>query len=133
MSRSCLAACLWGAIFFWATAILWLSSHSPSDLPEAAFVFSDKINHFVAFAVGGWLAASALRSQRPGSPAQGCIVLAIALVSVFGAIDEGLQTFTPGRSGGDLLDWIADFLGAIAGALLSLKTHVRLERLLARP
>jgi VanZ family protein len=43
------------------------------------------------------------------------------------------QTFTPGRTGGDLYDWIADFLGGIAGALLTLPTHARLARLITRP
>jgi VanZ family protein len=55
------------------------------------------------------------------------------LVAAFGVIDETWQTSTPGRMGGDPYDWIADFLGAIAGALLTLRTHARLERLITRP
>ena len=62
-----------------------------------------------------------------------CILMAICLLAAFGASDELLQKFTPGRSGGDLYDWIADFLGAITGALLNLTTHARLERFLASP
>jgi VanZ family protein len=61
------------------------------------------------------------------------ILTAIVLVAAFGVIDETWQTSTPGRMGGDLYDWIADFLGAIAGALLTLRTHARLERLITRP
>ena len=38
----------------------------------------------------------------------------------FGALDELWQEFTPGRSGGDLYDWIADALGATVGAALTL-------------
>jgi len=34
------------------------------ELPDAAFMFCDKANPFVAYALGGWLAASALRVSR---------------------------------------------------------------------
>jgi VanZ family protein len=133
MPRYALAAFLWLCLMAWAAGIFWVSSMTRQELPEAAFLFSDKFNHFVAFAAGGWLAASALRVTSPRSSIANCLLLAIVLIAVFGAFDEALQTFTPGRTGGDLYDWIADFLGAIAGALLSLKTHARLERLLPRP
>jgi hypothetical protein len=36
-------------------------------------------------------------------------------------------------AGADVCDWIADFLGAMGGALLTLTTHARLERFLTRP
>ncbi|MFM8231188.1 MAG: VanZ family protein, partial [Chthoniobacterales bacterium] len=133
MPRLALSLALWAALACWASGILWLSSMTPKELPEAAFLFSDKFNHFVAFAVGGWLAGSALRLSGPHSPVAGKIILAIVLVAAFGAFDEALQKFTPGRTGGDLYDWIADVLGAIAGALLTLPTHGRLERFLTRP
>ena len=133
MSRRLTSLALWSILACWAGAILWLSSLTPRELPAAAFLVSDKFNHFVAFAVGGWLAASALRVSRPQAGLLGSIVLAVLLVSAFGAIDESLQTFTPGRTGGDLYDWIADFLGAITGALLTFSTHGRLERFLTRP
>jgi VanZ family protein len=133
MPRRILALLLWSALLVWAAGILWLSSLTRQELPDTAFLFSDKFNHFVAFAVGGWLAGSALRLSGQGPAIAGRILFTIALVAVFGAIDEALQTFTPGRVGGDLYDWIADFLGAIAGALLTLITHVRLERFVTRP
>jgi len=93
-------------------------------------LLSDKFNHFVAFAVGGWLAAAALRVSFPHLPVARPILIAVALIAAFGAFDEMWQTFAPGRTGGDFYDWIADFLGGIAGALLTLLTHARLERLL---
>ena len=133
MTRRLLSLALWSVLACWAVGILWLSSLTPRELPEAAFLVSDKLNHFIAFAVGGWLAASALGVSRPQAGPAGCIVLAILLIAAFGAFDESLQKFTPGRTGGDLYDWIADFLGAIAGALSTRFTHARLERFLTRP
>ena len=50
--------------------------------------------------------------------AQGDIGLTVALISVFGMLDEFHQLFTPGRSGGDVGDWIADTFGAFCGVLL---------------
>ena len=133
MSRRLTSLALWSVLACWAGGIFWLSSLTPRELPEAAFLVSDKLNHFIAFAVGGWLAASAFRVSRPQAAPAGRILLGILLVSAFGAIDESLQKFTPGRTGGDLYDWIADFLGAVTGALLTLTTHARLERFLTRP
>jgi len=45
----------------------------------------------------------------------------VALVcSVIGRLDEYHQTFTPGRSGNDTGDWLADTLGGAAGAVFVL-------------
>lgn len=128
MSRRQLASALWVALSCWAGAILWLSSLSPDELPDAAFAFWDKLNHFAAFAVGGWLAAAALRVSRPQAGTAASVVLAVILVAAFGVLDEAVQTLTPGRAGGNLDDWVADALGATAGALLTLPTLSRLYR-----
>lgn len=119
---------LYVALLCWAIAILWLSSLTPRELPESAFLLWDKLNHVLAFAVGGWLAATALRVSRPTMPVTGALTAAIILISAFGVVDETVQTLTPGRTGGDLRDWIADVIGAVIGALLSLSTHRRICR-----
>lgn len=133
MPRRTLSLVLWLGVLGWAGGVLWLSSLTPGQLPRTAFVTWDKLNHFAAFAAGGWLVASALRLTRPRAAVAGRIVLGVLLVSAFGAADEAFQTFTPGRTGGGLDDWIADFLGALAGALSTLVTHARLERSITRP
>lgn len=122
------ARLLWGALLCWAGAILFLSSLTPQQLPEAAFLFWDKVNHFAAYAVGGFLAASALRVSRRRAKTATVLLLAVMLVAAFGALDEAVQTLTPGRSGADIGDWVADVLGATAGALLSLPWLPRLLR-----
>jgi VanZ family protein len=105
MTSRFLAGLLWSVLLGWGAGILSVSSVNGEFLPSALFslTFADKFIHFIAFALGGWF------------------------------IDETWQTSTPGRMGGDLYDWIADFLGAIAGALFTLRTHARLERLITRP
>ncbi|GJF09631.1 hypothetical protein NGTWS0302_24250 [Mycolicibacterium cyprinidarum] len=130
MPRRTLAGLLWFALICWACGILWMSSLTPQELPDAAFLLSDKINHGLAFVAGGWLAASALRLSWPAAVASR-IVIAVILVAAFGALDESVQTFTPGRTGNDVYDWTADLLGAVAGAMLSLATHERVERMVA--
>lgn len=128
MTRRNLGRPLWAALAAWACAILALSSLTPQELPEAAFLFWDKVNHFLAYAVGGWLAAAALRVSQPQAPIAKQILLAVALIAAFGVLDEAVQTMTPGRSGGDVDDWLADVLGATAGALLTVPTLRRVLR-----
>ena len=118
----------WFALLSWAGGILWLSSLTPQELPQAAFIAWDQVNHFLAYAVGGWLAAGALRLSRPLAPVVGRIVLAVVVVAAFGIVDETVQALTPGRTGGDPGDWIADVLGASAGAVASIPTQRRLHR-----
>lgn len=131
VSRRTLATGLWVALACWAAGVLWLSSLTPQEMPDAAFVFMDKINHFLAYAVGGWLAASAVRLSRPLSSVAGSIALAVVIVAGFGIADESVQAFTPGRTGGDVYDWIADLIGAAAGALASVLTGERLNRMVS--
>lgn len=128
ISRRRLGAILYVALLCWAAAILWLSSLTPRELPESAFLLWDKLNHVLAFAVGGWLAATAVRVSRPTMPVAGALVAAVVLIAVFGAVDETVQTLTPGRSGGNLGDWIADVIGAVLGALVSGPTYRRICR-----
>ena len=135
MTSRLLAGLLWSVLLGWGAGILSVSSVNGEFLPSGLFslTFADKLIHFIAFALGGWVAAAALRFSFPSLPVARAILTAIVLVAAFGVIDETWQTSTPGRMGGDLYDWIADFLGAIAGALLTLRTHARLERLITRP
>ena len=135
MTSRLLAGLLWSVLLGWGAGILSVSSVNGEFLPSALFslTFADKFIHFIAFAFGGWLAAAALRFSFPSLPVARAILTAIVLVAAFGVVDETWQTSTPGRMGGDQYDWIADFLGGIAGALLTLRTHARLERLITRP
>ncbi len=126
MTRRRLTVLLYAALLCWAAGILWLSSLTPDELPDREFLPWDKLSHVLAFALGGWLAASALRVSRPALPVAGALIAAVLAIAAFGVLDEAVQTVTPGRTGGDLRDWIADVIGAVIGASLSLLTQRRI-------
>lgn len=75
----------------------------------------DKAAHFVAFAVGGVLLALAFRFAFTW-PKTVIFRRAVLILALYAASDEWHQTYTPGRSGGDVRDWIADLFGCAAGA-----------------
>lgn len=54
-------------------------------------------------------------------PAVWALAAAVLSIAAFGAVDESLQSLTPGRTGANLSDWTADVLGAATGALVSLR------------
>ena len=123
----------WAGVLIWVVAICFLSSMSGTELERLShFKLWDKAEHFIAFAAGAGNLALVLRWSTPWTPARVALVAIIAVAS-FGAVDEIHQLFTPGRSGGDPFDWLADTLGAAAGAGSTLLIHARRQhsRLLA--
>lgn len=92
----------------------YLSSKEKVPMPD--FENSDKFVHFVCF--GGlsvcwslWFSLESWRKKTIKSAAF-CTIF----TSVYGAIDEVHQSFTPGRFAGTD-DWLADTAGAILGAV----------------
>lgn len=107
---------------------LWLLSSLPGDevrLPS--FTYADKITHFGYFLGGGFLVAWLLRRLVKWTAWQVALV-ALALIAIIGAVDELHQTWTPGRSGGDLGDWLADVSGGFAGAWIFLTIYALVTR-----
>ena len=113
-----LCVALWLAVLIWGITICYFSSLTGPQIESMLSVpLWDKLSHFLAYAAGGALLAAALNCSRAWSPVKLVLVSAIAL-SVFGALDEWHQLYTPLRQGADKWDWLADTLGAIAGSLL---------------
>ncbi len=85
----------------------------PKELIPGQVSSFDKAVHFSMYGVLGWLLARqvTLPARRWMTPA-----LALIIASGFGAVDEWHQRFIPGRTT-DHADWMADTLGAAAGAL----------------
>ncbi|MEN9974687.1 MAG: hypothetical protein RLZZ282_693 [Verrucomicrobiota bacterium] len=109
------------ALLSWFSLLWILSSLSglPEIIPPSPIPHFDKVEHFGFFLGGGVLFAGCLLSLTPGPPAWprifGTALIALALI---GVLDEYHQCFTPGRSGADPWDWLADVLGAAAGVLV---------------
>ena len=117
---------LW-VIFFvlWAATLYTLSSFSktlPDGTPEIPYL--DKILHFGFFFGGGLILGTAflLRKNAP-TPAIIRIGIPLLILSIIGVLDEYHQTFTPGRSGNDPFDWLADFAGSATGLFIANFIH----------
>ena len=88
----------------------------------------DKVEHFGYFFGGAGLLSAYLFSVRPSAAQWRMIIFwAIVVMAIIGRLDEYHQGFVPGRSGNDNFDWLADCLGAAAGAFLFKAIHRRLK------
>jgi VanZ family protein len=118
----------WIGVAIWAGTITVFSSMRPDQLEKlSSLEFWDKAEHFFAFAAGAANLALALRWGTLWTAAR-IALFTIVAISLFGAVDEVHQLFTPGRSGGDILDWTADTLGAAAGVWATLLIYARHAR-----
>jgi VanZ family protein len=106
----------WLPPILWAAFILILTSIPGSDIPASPFRDADKLVHLSIYGVMGWLA---VRAWTIGSRSTASALLALALVSCFGAIDEWHQQYIPLRSM-DFLDSAADTTGAALGVATAL-------------
>jgi VanZ family protein len=100
-------------------AIFVASSIPGTKLPAPGLWRFDKVVHAVCFAVLAMLTYRAARTRRAG--------WAIGLTSAYGAFDELHQRFTPKRSA-DPYDWVADTVGACAGAAVATVWEVMRDR-----
>lgn len=107
----------WAALVLYMAAIFVGSSIPGDQVPVPGIWKVDKLVHAAAFAGLAMLAFRALRRFWP----------AALLASAYGALDEIHQYFTPKRSA-DVFDWIADTVGALAGAALALAVTRALAR-----
>lgn len=117
---------LWFAGFLtWAVSLFILSSLSkalPDGGPEIPHL--DKIVHFGYFMGGAFMFATwMLLRKGTRTPLRLRIILPFAVFALIGMLDEYHQTFTPGRSGNDPFDWLADILGSLTGILLANRFH----------
>jgi VanZ family protein len=102
-------------------ALIFIASSwsDPAPLPEYV---SDKLLHFLVFALLGMLLLRALAGGRLGGISWRRALAAVALAALYGLSDELHQSIVPNREP-DVMDVAADALGAAAGAavLASLK------------
>jgi VanZ family protein len=101
------------ALMALCATIFGLSSQPSLPLPML-FDFQDKLHHFIAYFVMGFLAWRCFRHYiRPSL----LMIISIIFCSLYGVSDEWHQSFVPGRSS-DVLDWVADTIGATVAVML---------------
>ena len=99
----------------WVAFTLTLTS-IPNPVFGPSFPGADTIAHFSFYGVMGFLFVLWRREIGTGTAA--AVVWAAIFAALFGAVDEFHQQWIPGRSM-DLLDWVADFTGGVAGGFCS--------------
>ncbi len=99
----------WGPVVLYTTTIFILSSRSNVPLPRSVWRF-DKLLHAMEYAGLAMLLWRALRREGVKRAAWWAVLGS----SAFGLSDELHQLFTPGRTA-EVLDWVADTVGASAG------------------
>ena len=101
----------WLAVVLFA-ALIFAGSSIPGDEINPRFTLHDKIIHATEYAIFAFLLARAFRQRWWW--------WAIIVGALYGVSDEFHQTFTPRRSGNDLGDMTADFVGSVIGATVSM-------------
>lgn len=100
----------------------------PEGGPEIPHI--DKVLHFGYFSVGGIILSTYLLLKKGATaPVAFRILIPLVILAAIGALDEYHQTFTPGRSGNDPFDWLADFLGSATGIAIAHTFHISLLKL----
>ena len=118
----------WLGVVIWVVTVFILSSLPGPEVAELNVLdVWDKALHFAAFFCGALALLPALRLTCTWSWKR-TILTGIAALSLYGALDEFHQSFTPSRSALDPGDWSADTLGAAAGTLLAAFVYARVSR-----
>lgn len=117
----------WFGVIVWA-AVLWqLSAHS--SLPSGpSFPLKDKLLHCLYFCGGATCLLLALFGQSPAPSWRTLALRSLPFTAIIGALDEYHQTFTPGRSGNDPWDWLADVTGGLLAAWIVMKLLLKLRQ-----
>lgn len=103
-------------IIHWIT--IFILTSLPSDRLPSLEV-GDKLNHFLAFFVLGFFLNLTLKYQTKfQSLKRNVLLITIIIAAGYGLLDELHQLLVPGRSA-EVLDWVADFIGALTGSLLA--------------
>ena len=104
-------------VLVWAAVLYYLSSRSNLHVgPEIPHM--DKVKHAIYFMGGATMLFLALRLRRTPPALGPCLIVIVIFAAAIGALDEFHQSFTPGRSGNDIWDWIADVTGGLLATRL---------------
>ena len=87
-----------------------LPGHDP--FLNSVFLLSDKMEHLIAYFILGVSVCIWIPSQRWFAKPLRCAAPILLICTLFAISDEYHQSFVPGRSGNDLGDLIANFIGS---------------------
>jgi VanZ family protein len=113
------------ALLVWF-GVLWFCSTIEGSGEPPPLPHFDKVLHFTYFFGGGILAAGWLHALKPDW--KRIVPVAVTLLAVLAFIDEWHQCYTPGRSGADPWDWLADLLGSYCGTRAFMALRQRISR-----
>jgi VanZ family protein len=99
----------------WFTLLFILSSREHVG-PVFGFPHQDKVLHATYYTAGSLCLFFATWYRQRGASLFLASLAGILFCASVGAFDEWHQTFTPGRSGNDPWDWLADLTGGLLGA-----------------
>jgi VanZ family protein len=120
----------WFAVIIWAV-VLWNLSANATLPSGPSFPLKDKVLHCSYFGLGAACFLLALFGKGRTQPGKRHLLLGgFLFTGIIGALDEFHQTFTPGRSGNDPWDWLADVTGGLLAAWIIGRV---LERVTAGP
>ena len=101
-------------------ALIWTLSSIPRVVaPVVIFKMQDKVVHLIEYAILAILCCYSVARTRPRWKTPAVFLLSAFAATLWGAIDEWHQSFVPNRNA-DLMDAVADALGAIIGCALFL-------------
>ena len=123
-SRLSVLVWYWGPLAVYAGAIFVLSSMPHPPVPALPISYADKLLHALEYSGLGCLLCRALALGGRGFSGRTAVAATIGLGALYGASDELHQLFVPARSA-DVLDWVADVIGASAGAVLYHRARLR--------
>lgn len=103
---------IWGPLII---CISWYLSSRTLNL-EIPISHSDKLIHLICFSglAGAWTFWFSGKNWRNHSIRN--FIICIAIVVIYGIIDEIHQNFVPGRES-SVFDWFADVIGAVIGTI----------------
>ncbi len=101
--------------------VYWIILFTATSIPAQSvpsFGVGDKFNHFFAYFILAILLYLTLSFQEKSIFTQrNAALLTIAIILLYGVLDELHQMLIPGRSA-EFLDWAADAIGTICGVLI---------------
>jgi VanZ family protein len=112
-----------GILAAFCSVIFWFSHQSGFSFVPSLFPHQDKLAHLSEYAFLGFLAWRCFRHQIKNPEL--LFVVSLGFCSLYGALDEIHQYFIPSRTF-DVLDWLADNLGA--GLSIGLLTMMRMRQ-----